>query len=73
MKELKFTQVKSLFHLDSQRDSLDVGNSEYCQSRDACHMGASRTMEGARVTIILTKVIFVFSLVVSPGKYAFHI
>ena len=55
--ELKSTtNVESLLDLDSRRyikiDSLEVGNSEYCQSRDACLVRTSRIMEGARVPIL---------------------
>ena len=64
--------AKSLLHIDSEvfsSYSADV-DTRRCVSRANRHLCVLRTMEGPRVSIVLAmKVILVFSLVTSLGKY----
>ena len=78
MKELEsrlesMADTKSLLHQDLVW-TLTIPPARRLVWRAYGHLCVLRTMEGARVSIVLAmKVILVFSLVASLGKYTFRI
>ena len=78
MKELEsrlesMADAKSLLHQDLLW-TLTIPPARRLVWRAYGHLRVLRTMEGARVSIVLAmKVILVFSLVASLGKYTFRI